>query len=68
MPTRTARLFIAELRQHRASGRWHNSYGVYHDRYCRVDGRWWYERRQYHSLARTAADVDVFPLPTVEGW
>src|SRR4051812_48098226 len=45
-----ARVFIGELRQHRATGRWHNSYGVYHDRYRRVDGRWWYERRQYHSL------------------
>jgi hypothetical protein len=61
-----ARVFISELRQHGATGRWHNSYGVYHDHYRRVDGQWWYERRRYHSLARTARAVEVFPFPSVE--
>jgi hypothetical protein len=59
----TSRMFICELRQDAASGRWTNAFGVYHDRYRRVDGRWWFEHRRYHSLARTGRDTDVFPFP-----
>lgn len=56
-------LYMSELRQDAASKRWTTVYGVYHDRYRRIDGRWWFARRRYHSLARTGADVDVFPFP-----
>ncbi len=63
-----ARVFICELRQDAATGRWTNAYGVYHDQFLRVDGRWWFERRLYHSLARTAtADNELFPFPTELG-
>ena len=29
-------------------------YGVYHDQFQRIDGRWWYVSRNYSSLARPA--------------
>jgi hypothetical protein len=38
---------------------------VYHDAYERHDGRWWFAHRRYHSLARTAPDLAVFPFPDV---
>jgi SnoaL-like domain len=61
--TAAARMYIWELRHDAAEGRWTNSYGLYQDRYRRVDDRWWFERRDYQSLARTARDYDVFPFP-----
>ncbi len=60
-----ARLYMCELRQEAASGRHSVAYGVYHDDYVRVDGRWWIAHRLYHSLARTAPDLAVFPFPDV---
>lgn len=48
------------------SGRRSVAYGVYHDDYREVRGRWWIAGRRYHSLARTGtgpADLDVFPFP-----
>ena len=60
-----ARMYMCELRTDRATGEWVSSYGVYHDRYARRDGRWWFERRRYHSLARTdpAGKTEVFDFP-----
>ncbi len=46
-------------------GRHSVAYGVYHDEHVRFDGRWWFARRRYHSLARTAPDLAVFPFPDV---
>ncbi len=62
--TAVSRLFMCELRQDRASGRWTNAYGIYHDRYRFDDGRWWFAERRYHSLARHGRDLDAFPFPT----
>ncbi len=62
----TGRLYMWELRQDRASGRWSNAYGLYRDRYERVDGRWVFAARDYSSLARTSAagdGMDVFSVP-----
>lgn len=58
----TGRLFMCELRQERDNGRWSNAFGVYHDDFRRVDGRWWFSRRRYQSLARTGRG-EVFPFP-----
>lgn len=57
-----ARMYMSELRQGAASGHWTTVYGVYHDRYRRIDGRWWFAERHYQSLARTGRG-DVFPFP-----
>jgi hypothetical protein len=61
--TASSRMFMCELRQDRASGQWTNAFGVYHDRYRKVDGRWWFAQRHYQSLARTGRG-DVFPFPS----
>jgi hypothetical protein len=59
----TARVYINELRHAGDTGTWSTAYGVYHDDYVRRDGRWWFARRRYHSLARTARSFDVFEHP-----
>lgn len=61
--TATGRMWMSELRQDRANGRWTVIYGLYADRYARVDGRWWFAHRLYRTLARTAPDFAVFPVP-----
>jgi len=60
-----ARVYMCELRQSAADGRQSVAYGVYHDNYIRIDGTWWFAHRLYHSLARTAPDLAVFPFPDV---
>lgn len=66
--TATGRLYLCELRQHAEEGRRSEAYGVYHDRYRRIDDRWWFADRRYHSLARTlppdaGRDLQVFDFP-----
>ena len=39
------RLFICEYRWEKAAGRWTQVFGVYRDRYRRIDGRWWFDTR-----------------------
>ena len=69
--TAGARLYINEIRQNRSDGRRTDAYGVYHDRFERDgDGRWWFARRHYRSLARTAEprtarDYEVFNPPAI---
>jgi hypothetical protein len=53
---------MCELRQAKDNGQFSQAFGVYHDRYRRVDGRWWFARRDYQSLSRTGRN-DVFPFP-----
>lgn len=67
--TASGRLYMVELRQDRESGEWTNAYGVYHDDYALVDGRWRFAERSYQSLARTAPGTraEVFPFPTHHG-
>ncbi len=64
----TARTYMNELRQDAASGQWTTVYGVYHDLLRRVDGRWWFAERRYHTLARTARALDTFAFPTGNQW
>ena len=62
-----ARMYMSELRQDHAEHRWSVVYGVYHDRFRRVDGRWWFVGRSYSSLARRVAkDFDAFDFPSPE--
>ena len=58
----TARLYICELRQDAASGHATQAFGVYQDEYRRADGRWWFARRNYQSLARSGRGA-VFAFP-----
>ena len=63
----SARLWMCEVRCGHDSdddqGEWTTAYGLYRDRYRRVDGRWWFAERSYRSLARTGEGGGVFPLP-----
>jgi hypothetical protein len=56
------RVFMCELRQEAANGHSSQAFGVYHDQYERVDGRWWFARRDYQSLARSGRG-EVFAFP-----
>ncbi|MEM9466830.1 MAG: nuclear transport factor 2 family protein [Actinomycetota bacterium] len=74
----SARMYMQELRQGDPPGRYTDAYGVYHDRFVREDGRWWFAARYYRSFARTAADdadadlevfdVPVLPLDDPDSW
>ncbi len=57
------RLYLCEHRLDGATGRWTNAFGLYHDRYSFISGRWWFAGRHYHSLARSTPGLDVFPFP-----
>ena len=58
---------MSELRQDHAERRWSVVYGVYHDRFRRVDGQWRFVGRNSSSLARPAAkDFDAFEFPSPE--
>ena len=61
-----ARMYMSELRQDHAELRWTAVYGVYHDRFRRIDGQWWFVSRNYSSLGRPARDIDTFEFPTPE--
>lgn len=59
----TGRIFMCEIRHEIAIDDWTTAYGLYQDRYRRVDGRWWFAARRYRSLARTGPQAGVFGLP-----
>lgn len=59
-----ARNFISEYRRDKASGIWTQVFGVYHDRYRQVEGRWWFEHRTFSPLATMEPDNRVFDYPT----
>jgi len=61
-----ARMYMSELRQDHAEHNWSVVYGVYHDRFHRIDDRWWFTARNYSSLARPARVVDAFDFPVPE--
>jgi hypothetical protein len=63
----SGRMFMSELRTDGMDGPRIDSYGVYHDRYCRTAEGWRFAARRYHSLARLGADgtSEVFPFPDV---
>jgi SnoaL-like domain len=58
-----ARNYICEYRREKATAKWTQVFGVYHDRYRRIEGRWWFEHRVFHPLAATGSDNVVFEVP-----
>ncbi len=60
--TARARVFMCELRQDRETGAFSQAFGLYQDRYAKIEGRWWFVRRNYQSLARTGRN-EILPFP-----
>jgi hypothetical protein len=63
--TATARIYMCEIRHDRMHGQATTAYGLYQDSYVRTGGRWQIAARLYQSLARTAPDLTILPLPTL---
>ena len=61
--TARGRNFMCEYRQDKSSGLWTQVFGVYHDRYRRIEGRWWFEQRTFNALASQGGDNRVFGFP-----
>lgn len=61
--TARGRNFMCELRQEQASGRFSRVFGVYHDHFRRIEGRWFFERRAFDPLLGTGRDNLVFEFP-----
>ena len=62
----SGRLWMSELRHVRDTGQWSTIFGVYHDQYDKINGRWMIAGRQYHSLARISHaldDCELFDFP-----
>ena len=57
----TARIFMCELRTVTGSTTRDDAFGLYRDRYVKVDDRWWIAERRYRSMGRFPEGV-VFPL------
>jgi hypothetical protein len=61
-----ARNFISEYRRETDSEEWTQVFGVYHDHYRRIEGRWWFEHRAFSPLASSGSDNTnnrVFDFP-----
>jgi hypothetical protein len=63
--TAAGRMYMSELRQDRESGRRTTTFGLYNDRYRCDGGKWCFERRLYHSLARPSPDTLAYDLPVL---
>lgn len=60
-----ARMYMWEARHDPAAGR-SDAFGLYQDEHRKIDGRWWFSGRHYHTLARThVPDLAVYPLPAI---
>ncbi|MGN6474682.1 MAG: nuclear transport factor 2 family protein [Mycobacteriales bacterium] len=59
----TGRIFMCEIRHHTHEDEWSTAYGLYSDRYRKVDGTWWFADRRYRSMARTGPNAGIFGLP-----
>jgi hypothetical protein len=59
----TGRIFMCEIRHHLDEDVWSTAYGMYQDRYRKVDKHWWFAERHYRSLARTGPQAGVFGVP-----
>jgi hypothetical protein len=59
----SGRIFMCEIRHHAQEQEWSTAYGLYSDRYRKVNGTWWFAERRYRSLARTGPNAGIFGLP-----
>lgn len=57
------RNYICEYRRERATATWTQVFGIYHDRYRSIEGRWFFEHRIFHPLAAAGSDNVVFEVP-----
>jgi hypothetical protein len=61
--TARGRTYSLEVGEDRDTRAWVEFYGLYHDEYALVEGRWRFARRQYQTLGRrTGGRLESFPL------
>lgn len=53
------RLFVCEYRWEKSAAKWTQVFGVYCDRYLRIDGRWWFAQRSFDPLVAAGGDGAV---------
>jgi hypothetical protein len=58
------RLFVCEYRWEKSAGKWTQVFGVYCDRYRRIDGRWWFAQRAFDPLVAAGNDGSVVDFQT----
>ncbi|MBK7949529.1 MAG: nuclear transport factor 2 family protein [Deltaproteobacteria bacterium] len=58
------RHFICEYRWEKAGKPFTRVFGVYRDRYRRIDGRWWFAERVFDPLLSAGSDDHVVGFPT----
>lgn len=58
------RHFICEYRWEKVDGRFDQVFGVYRDRYRRVDGRWLFAQRLFDPLLSAGSDGRITGFPT----
>jgi SnoaL-like domain len=61
--TARGRIFMCEIRHSQTDDEWSTAYGLYQDRYRRLDSTWWIADRHYRSLARTGVNQGFFGIP-----
>ena len=59
-----ARNSISEYRRERATEEWAQTYGIYHDTYQKVDGRWWFAHRNFSPTGTSGSDNRIFDFPS----
>ena len=55
---------MCEIRHLAEDDEWSTAYGLYQDRYRKIDGTWWVTERRYRSLARTGLNAGIFGMPS----
>ena len=58
----TGRMYMCEIRHDDRAGNT-MSYGLYRDKYKKIDGKWWFADRRYRVMARSqTTSYNVFPM------
>ncbi len=60
------RVYMVELRQDRKTGQETKAFGLYQDRYLRVDAGWRFAERRFQPTVWSGRDLSTLPLPDLD--